>query len=81
MIEIRVPLRRIHKTNPFTRRNVGPSQITESCKLIDITVDPDEAPTGMMARGHYEAISKFQDDDKHDYLKFEWSFDITKDWK
>ena len=44
-------------------------------------VDPDEAPTGMMARGHYEAVSKFQDDDKHEYLKFEWSFDITKDWK
>lgn len=44
-------------------------------------VDPDEAPKGMMARGHYEAFSKFQDDDKHDYLNFAWSFDITKDWK
>ena len=44
-------------------------------------VDPDEAPAGMMARGHYDAVSKFQDDDKHDYLKFEWSFDIAKDWK
>ena len=35
----------------------------------------------MLARGHYEAVSKFADDDGHDYLKFEWSFDITKDWK
>ena len=45
------------------------------------SVEPDEAPTGMLARGHYEAMSKFADDDSHDYLKFEWSFDITKDWK
>ena len=35
----------------------------------------------MMARGHYEAVSRFVDDDGHDYLKFEWSFDIAKDWK
>ena len=44
-------------------------------------VEPDEAPTGMMARGHYDAASRFADDDGHDYLKFEWSFDITKEWK
>ena len=44
-------------------------------------VESDEAPSGMLARGHYEAVSKFQDDDGHEYLKFEWSFDIGKDWK
>lgn len=43
--------------------------------------ESDEAPSGMMARGHYDAVSKFVDDDAHEYLKFEWSFDITKDWK
>jgi len=42
---------------------------------------PEEAPSGMLARGHYEAVSKFIDDDNHTHLKFEWSFDITKDWK
>jgi Rho GDP-dissociation inhibitor len=42
---------------------------------------PEEAPSGMMARGHYDAISRFVDDDDHTHLKFEWSFDITKDWK
>ncbi|KAF7506870.1 hypothetical protein GJ744_011216 [Endocarpon pusillum] len=42
---------------------------------------PEEAPSGMMARGHYEAVSKFIDDDDVTHLKFEWSFDITKDWK
>jgi len=41
---------------------------------------PEEAPSGMIARGHYEAVSKFTDDDKHDHLQFEWSFDITKNW-
>ncbi|MCJ1423523.1 hypothetical protein MMC29_001407 [Sticta canariensis] len=41
----------------------------------------DDAPSGMMARGHYNAISKFTDDDGHTHLKFEWSFDITKEWK
>lgn len=39
-----------------------------------------EAPTGMMARGHYDAVSKFIDDDKVTHLMFEWSFDIKKDW-
>lgn len=55
---------------------------SDAFQLIGIPpVEPDEAPTGMLARGHYEAVSKFADDDGHDYLKFEWSFDITKDWK
>lgn len=40
----------------------------------------EEAPGGMMARGHYEATSTFVDDDKKQHLKFEWSFDIAKDW-
>ncbi|EXJ84186.1 hypothetical protein A1O3_04853 [Capronia epimyces CBS 606.96] len=42
---------------------------------------PEEAPSGMMARGHYEAVSRFVDDDDVTHLKFEWSFDIAKDWK
>jgi len=42
---------------------------------------PEEAPSGMLARGHYEAVSKFIDDDDHTHCQFEWSFDIAKDWK
>ena len=34
----------------------------------------------MLGRGHYEASSMFIDDDKNEYLKFKWSFDIKKDW-
>jgi Rho GDP-dissociation inhibitor len=40
----------------------------------------EEAPSGMLARGHYNAISSFVDDDKKTHLEFEWSFDIAKDW-
>ncbi|KAL2208583.1 E set domain-containing protein [Sarocladium strictum] len=40
----------------------------------------EEAPSGMLARGHYNAISSFVDDDKKTHLQFEWSFDIAKDW-
>lgn len=43
-------------------------------------VHEEEAPSGMLARGHYQALSSFVDDDKKVHLKFEWSFDIAKDW-
>jgi hypothetical protein len=36
----------------------------------------EEAPHGMMARGSYQARSKFTDDDRHSYLDFEWSFEV-----
>ncbi|MCJ1275859.1 hypothetical protein MMC21_003663 [Puttea exsequens] len=54
---------------------------TEEKPVYEKKFESDEAPSGMLARGHYEAVSKFQDDDGHEYLKFEWSFDIGKDWK
>ncbi|PGH01786.1 hypothetical protein AJ79_07834 [Helicocarpus griseus UAMH5409] len=41
---------------------------------------PEEAPSGMFARGHYNAQSRFVDDDDVTHLKFDWSFDIAKDW-
>lgn len=63
----------------------APSQISSFPSFIDSIVHiravaTDEAPSGMIARGHYEAVSKFIDDDDHTHLKFEWSFDIKKDW-
>jgi Rho GDP-dissociation inhibitor len=42
--------------------------------------EPETAPSGMLARGHYNAKSKFVDDDNVTHLQFEWSFDIKKDW-
>ena len=49
--------------------------------LTNKLVAQDEAPSGLLARGHYDAVSKFVDDDDHTHLKFEWSFDIAKEWK
>jgi len=44
------------------------------------TTQKEEAPKGMIARGHYKAKSKFTDDDKNVYLEWEWAFDVKKDW-
>ncbi|XP_059216545.1 rho GDP-dissociation inhibitor 1 isoform X2 [Stomoxys calcitrans] len=41
----------------------------------------EEAPSGMMARGTYSVSSLFTDDDKHNHLKWEWTFEIKKDWE
>ncbi|KAF9384874.1 hypothetical protein CPB97_005304 [Podila verticillata] len=40
----------------------------------------EEAPSGMLARGHYDATSKFVDDDGTVHKQWSWSFDIKKDW-
>ncbi|EMF09219.1 E set domain-containing protein [Sphaerulina musiva SO2202] len=42
--------------------------------------EPDTAPTGMLGRGKYSAVSKFVDDDKVTHLEFAWTFEIKKDW-
>ncbi|KAG0332702.1 hypothetical protein BG004_001132 [Podila humilis] len=40
----------------------------------------EEAPSGMLARGHYEAKSKFVDDDGTVHKEWSWAFDIKKEW-
>jgi len=51
------------------------------CFLTIVTVESDEAPSGMLARGKYDAASRFVDDDSNTHLQFDWTFEITKDWK
>ena len=41
----------------------------------------DEFPSGMLSRGSYNVKSVFTDDDKNEYLKWEWGFEIKKDWE
>ncbi|XP_028395525.1 rho GDP-dissociation inhibitor 1-like [Dendronephthya gigantea] len=41
----------------------------------------EQAPSGMLSRGHYTVKSKFTDDDKNVFLEWEWAFDIKKDWE
>lgn len=40
----------------------------------------EDAPSGMLARGTYNVKSLFTDDDKREYLKWEWVIEIKKDW-
>lgn len=53
--------------------------LTESALML-LLVESETAPSGMLARGHYTASSKFVDDDNQTHLQFSWSFDIKKDW-
>ncbi|XP_038618846.1 rho GDP-dissociation inhibitor 3 isoform X1 [Tachyglossus aculeatus] len=41
----------------------------------------EEAPRGVLVRGHYRIKSFFTDDDKTDHLSWEWLLHIKKDWK
>jgi len=41
----------------------------------------EEAPSGMLARGSYDAVARFVDDDDVTHLQFNWSFKIAKDWE
>ena len=41
----------------------------------------DEMPSGFVARGTYTVKSLFTDDDKNEHLKWEWSFELKKDWE
>ncbi|XP_073841913.1 rho GDP-dissociation inhibitor isoform X2 [Musca autumnalis] len=51
-------------------------------KEIQCYITPaEEAPSGMMARGTYSVSSLFTDDDKHQHLKWDWTFEIKKDWE
>ena len=45
------------------------------------TTPMEDAPSGMISRGHYTVKSKFTDDDKNIYLEWEWAFDIKKEWE
>lgn len=48
--------------------------------LTSITVEADTAPSGMIARGKYKAVSKFIDDDNNTHLQFDWTFEVKKEW-
>ncbi|XP_058130170.1 rho GDP-dissociation inhibitor 1 [Anopheles ziemanni] len=50
-------------------------------EIQSYTTPFEEAPSGMMARGTYSVASLFTDDDKNEHLKWDWSFEIKKDWQ
>ncbi|XP_008484072.1 rho GDP-dissociation inhibitor 1-like isoform X2 [Diaphorina citri] len=52
-----------------------------SLELQSYTTPPEDAPSGMLARGVYSVQSLFTDDDDAEHLKWEWTFEIKKSWK
>jgi hypothetical protein len=50
-------------------------------ELHSFTSPVEDMPSGLLARGAYTVKSLFTDDDKHEHLKWEWSFELKKDWE
>jgi len=42
--------------------------------------EEETAPSGILARGSYEAIARFLDDDGTIHCEIKYGFDIKKDW-
>jgi len=49
-------------------------------EIQSYTTPQEEAPSGMLYRGDYSVNSHFTDDDKNTHLKWDWKFEISKDW-
>jgi len=56
----------------------GPN--TKENPFYEKTFAEEEAPSGMLYRGTYDALSKFMDDDHKEHLSFKWTFEIKKSW-
>ncbi|PWW77685.1 rho guanidine dissociation inhibitor [Tuber magnatum] len=56
----------------------GPN--TSGNPYYEKTFAEEEAPSGMLFRGSYNALSRFMDDDSNIHLEFNWSFEIKKSW-
>lgn len=64
----------------FIPKDVCMSPFKKNTSTNASVVAEEDAPSGMLARGHYTAVSTFVDDDKKTHLQFEWAFDIEKTW-
>ena len=49
-------------------------------EIQSYTTPSEDAPSGMLSRGTYHVKSLFTDDDGNEHLKWEWAFEIKKDW-
>eukprot|EP01094_Clydonella_sp_ATCC50884_P014301 TRINITY_DN246_c0_g2_i1.p1 TRINITY_DN246_c0_g2~~TRINITY_DN246_c0_g2_i1.p1 ORF type:complete len:230 (-),score=76.75 TRINITY_DN246_c0_g2_i1:153-764(-) len=56
----------------------GPQEAAHEVVFPRLSDQWEQAPSGMIARGSYVALSRFVDDDKQTHLEFEYSFNITK---
>ncbi|CCE66247.1 hypothetical protein TPHA_0P00890 [Tetrapisispora phaffii CBS 4417] len=51
---------------------------TSAKPFYEVELPESEAPSGMLARGKYSAVSKFIDDDKMNHLTLNWGVEIVK---
>jgi len=49
-------------------------------EIQSYTTPLEEMPSGMLARGTYNVKSLFTDDDNNIHLKWDWNFELKKDW-
>ncbi|KAK8743259.1 hypothetical protein OTU49_001331 [Cherax quadricarinatus] len=49
-------------------------------EIQSYTTPMEDAPSGLIARGHYTVKSLFTDDDGNEHLKWKWSFNIKENW-
>ncbi|KAF8248914.1 rho guanidine dissociation inhibitor [Wilcoxina mikolae CBS 423.85] len=54
---------------------------TKENPFYEKTFAEEDAPSGMLYRGTYDALSKFMDDDQKEHLSFKWTFEIKKSWE
>ncbi|XP_006146482.2 rho GDP-dissociation inhibitor 3, partial [Tupaia chinensis] len=52
-----------------------------SAQEYEFVTPVEEAPRGVLARGHYAVTSVFTDDDRTDHLSWEWGLHISRDWQ
>ena len=85
----------IWSVSPDTVASLGPSATTgvpvdkmnhmvgsyaPKTEVQSYTTPVEDAPGGITGRGTYHVYSLFTDDDKKEYLKWEWYINIKKDW-
>ncbi|EEB08220.1 rho GDP dissociation inhibitor Rdi1 [Schizosaccharomyces japonicus yFS275] len=63
---------------PVDKSAVMIGSYSPSKEAYEYTTEPEEAPSGMLARGHYEASCRFVDDDKVTHKQFKWAFNLVK---
>ena len=50
-------------------------------EMLSYTTPTEEMPHGVLSRLTYKVKSLFTDDDGNKHLKWEWNFELCKDWE
>jgi len=82
--EIVTGLKYVQKTSrmgvPVDKMNHMVGSYAPKTEVQSYTTPIEDAPGGLAGRGTYHVYSLFTDDDKKEYLKWEWYINIKRDW-